>query len=1419
MVQKYRIAFLLSMLSITFTQLYAVAQKQSMLKTTIRNSVCLNGIWDFKPLKNNHSDIGTGWGKIAVPGVWYQDAWWTTAPGIIETGKGENWNLKMADISMALYKRSFLIPVEWKKKEIVLQFDRISTDAEVFIDSIKAGEIHWPGGELIISKFIKFGKKQNLSMKVIASASKEGLFELMGTANAQVNVKQAKLSSKGITGEVYIKTRQAKACISDVFVQTSVRKKEISATIEFSGIQKAENLTINAILYNAIGVLEKTFKAIIKVESLNCQVKTLTWKWDNPQLWDLDQPNIYTLRLSVNATGVNDEYIQEFGFREFWAEGKDFYLNNKKINLRPISNTPGGGNYVLTDAAINGLRLAGYNFIEIWPQDISRRGMLQYNDIFMQRADKFGILLSAPLPPSTPYIMDKNWQFQWNKIENKIEWEKKMLTELRRVRNHPSVVMWGINPNFFGHSDDQNPLVIGQRGWIKEDIGWQTNEQAAIETVETIKKHDPTRLVFNHHGAYTGDVSTLNFYLCLSPLQERLDWLSHYAAVGNMPFMAIEFGTPLENTMLRGRCPFGESITTEPLFTEYAATYFGTNAYLTETDKYKEEIKRNFLGNQQYKWWQHNEVTNTLPSFQQLQALFNRETWSAWRTWGISGGMVPWSDAHGWRRKPEAEENVEMPTLQDGQGGTYYKSVSKGDLNYFKPEYWDILPSAKSLIQNNNETLAWIAGAPEKFTEKSHNFFTNQLQTKQIILINDSREVKSYYYSAKVMINNKLITETVDSGNITVAEILKSKLNFTCPTNQLAEKVHGEIQLNARIGNQAHTDTFSFSVFKPETIQNQILVCFDPLQKTTNMLRKLGYRTSEWKGESCPFLVVGREALSGSFALPADLKKYIENGGKALIMTQQPEWFESEGFRVAKHLSRYVFAVNTKHPVLKDIDDQDMCNWNGSSTLTDAFPDYLNRTKKEGMYGIPYYGWHWGNHGALTSVALEKPHKSGWTPILQCEFDLAYSPLMELNLGKGLIVQNTLDLEDYVGKEPVADKITKQIIEYIINKPIQNAVENVVYIGNENGKKLLESLGLSFVKNMSIAKDDKLIIIGNENNLTETVLYQFLNRGGKLLFLYQSGISSFSNILFNKSNKFPGSLNIPNWDETRGLSVSDMHWRSFSKVNLLKSGCDIGMNGLFGRKIIGKGTAYFCQINPDHFNADSLTYFRFTRWRQTRALCQILANIGVRFEADKAFLNFKASSEILNLEGEWKAKLIDKMPVTLSVVGGNEDKGISPKASKLIQYNANEDGMETFRVPMAMERYGNEWSNANGEVVFRKAIEIPDSFINNDLELFLGVIDDFDQTYFNGTLIGKTDETYDEYWGYERKYLIPASLLKKGKNVIAIRVFDRFGKGGMLGSERIMSLKVHEKTTNNWYHSDYRSDFKLGDDPFRYFRW
>lgn len=88
---------------------------------------------------------------------------------------------------------------------------------------------------------------------------------------------------------------------------------------------------------------------------------------------------------------------------------------------------------------------------------------------------------------------------------------------------------------------------------------------------------------------------------------------------------------------------------------------------------------------------------------------------------------------------------------------------------------------------------------------------------------------------------------------------------------------------------------------------------------------------------------------------------------------------------------------------------------------------------------------------------------------------------------------------------------------------------------------------------------------------------------------------------------------------------------------MFASGAEIGADGMLARKTIGKGVADFCQIDPNRFNADIKTYFRFTRWRQTRALCQMLSNFGAQFQTDKMIFTQIPESAATNL---WESEKV-----------------------------------------------------------------------------------------------------------------------------------------------------------------------------------
>ena len=101
--------------------------------------------------------------------------------------------------------------------------------------------------------------------------------------------------------------------------------------------------------------------------------------------------------------------------------------------------------------------------------------------------------------------------------------------------------------------------------------------------------------------------------------------------------------------------------------------------------------------------------------------------------------------------------------------------------------------------------------------------------------------------------------------------------------------------------------------------------------------------------------------------------------------------------------------------------------------------------------------------------------------------------------------------------------------------------------------------------------------------------------------------------------------------------------------------------------------------------------------------------------------------------------------------------------------------------------------NFVGALWFRRTIDVPDAWLGNDLYLSLGAITDFDDTYFNGKKIGFTGKETPDFWAAPRKYVVPAALVRPGRNVIAVRMFAHKTHGGSCGRADEVYLSVINK--------------------------
>ena len=119
---------------------------------------------------------------------------------------------------------------------------------------------------------------------------------------------------------------------------------------------------------------------------------------------------------------------------------------------------------------------------------------------------------------------------------------------------------------------------------------------------------------------------------------------------------------------------------------------------------------------------------------------------------------------------------------------------------------------------------------------------------------------------------------------------------------------------------------------------------------------------------------------------------------------------------------------------------------------------------------------------------------------------------------------------------------------------------------------------------------------------------------------------------------------------------------------------------------------------------------------------------------------------------------------------------------------------DVMDLPRSWQSAGHEYS---GIFWFRHEVEIPVAWDGCDLTLSLGPTDKSDITYFNGVQVGSiTMAQRGDAWCTPRIYTVPASLVKAGRAVIAVRVFSNIYSGGFIGAPGQMSLQP--VVNNNW---------------------
>lgn len=96
--------------------------------------------------------------------------------------------------------------------------------------------------------------------------------------------------------------------------------------------------------------------------------------------------------------------------------------------------------------------------------------------------------------------------------------------------------------------------------------------------------------------------------------------------------------------------------------------------------------------------------------------------------------------------------------------------------------------------------------------------------------------------------------------------------------------------------------------------------------------------------------------------------------------------------------------------------------------------------------------------------------------------------------------------------------------------------------------------------------------------------------------------------------------------------------------------------------------------------------------------------------------------------------------------------------------------------------------NFCGSAWCRKSLTIPTNWLGQNLRFNFGSIDEADEIYINGTLIGETHD--NSLWQTPRHYSIPAAIVTNSELIIVVRVMNQVGAMGVGGIPADFSLQL-----------------------------
>lgn len=352
------------------------------------------------------------------------------------------------------YRKKFVLPESFKDKSIVLNFDGVYKDTEVYVNGIKLGEHHYG--------YTPFAF--DIGEHLIC----DGITENLIAVKAVNNIPSSRwYSGSGIYRDVtLIVANPIHVDLNGTFVTTPNLKTSngadgtvnIAVDVQNSSEDSANIKVRNTIFEKGSQTSVATVETDATLTASETKTVTANAKVDSPNLWSIEEPNLYTVQTEIlSENKVIDSYETEFGFKWYeFVDNTGFKLNGQNVKINGVcmhhdQGALGAAAYydaiyrqmsIMKNMGANTIRITHNPGAEILVDICNELGLLVIEEFFdgwawpkNGNSNDFSVYFNENLTEDNQ-ILGGNSSMKWSEFALK--------STVKRGRNDASLILWSL---------------------------------------------------------------------------------------------------------------------------------------------------------------------------------------------------------------------------------------------------------------------------------------------------------------------------------------------------------------------------------------------------------------------------------------------------------------------------------------------------------------------------------------------------------------------------------------------------------------------------------------------------------------------------------------------------------------------------------------------------------------------------------------------------------------------------------------------------------------------------------------------------------------------------------------------------------------------------------------------------------------